>query len=206
MGFLGQVVGQPFGQVLAYDYKYNPDGSIALTTNGVPDRGNLTAFGTAFQPWTGGWSNDFVYQRLSLDVLIDGKIGGKIFSATDYYGTLFGLRKETLVNREGTFGPDKIDAATYYGTLANNVSRDFVQDAGFIKLRQLTLGYAFPKALLGDKIQRLTVSLVARNLGFLRRKTDNIDPEGSFNAFAQGLELGGVPPTRTFGLNLNARF
>ncbi|UYZ63640.1 SusC/RagA family TonB-linked outer membrane protein [Hymenobacter weizhouensis] len=206
VGFVGQVVGKPFGQIMAYDYKYNPDGTVALTPNGVPARGELTTFGTAFHPWIGGWSNDFTYKGFNLGVLIDGKFGGKIFSATDYYGTIFGLHKNTLVNREGTFGADNLDAATYYSTLANNVSRDFVQDASFIKLRQLTLGYAFPAALLNDKIKQVTISLVSRNLFFLHRKTDNIDPEGSYNAFAQGLELGGVPPVRTFGVNLNAKF
>ncbi len=206
VGFVGQQVGKPFGQVLAYDYKYNTDGTVALATNGVPDRGNLTAFGTAFHPWTMGWSNDFVYKRLSLGVLIDAKFGGKIFSATDYYATANGLHKSTLVNREGTFGPDKLDAATYYGTLANNISRQFVQDASFIKLRQMTLGYAFGNTLFGGKVQRLTLSLVARNLFFIRRRTDNIDPEGSYSAFSQGLELGGVPPARTFGANLSAKF
>jgi TonB-linked SusC/RagA family outer membrane protein len=206
VGFVGQVVGKPFGQVLADDNQLNPDGSVALTTNGVPARGELTAYGTAFHPWTGGWSNDFAYKRFNLGVLIDGKFGAKIFSATDYYGTIFGLRKETLVNREGTFGSDKLDAATYYGTLANNVSKDFVQDASFIKLRQVTLGYSFPSSLFNNKVQRLTLSVVARNLFFIRRLTDNIDPEGSYNAFSQGLELGGVPPSRTVGLNLNAKF
>lgn len=206
VGFVGQLVDKPFGQVLAYDYKYNTDGSIALTPNGTPARGNLTAFGTAFHPWTGGWSNDFTYKRFNLGVLVDGKFGAKIFSATDYYATIFGLRKETLENREGTFGPDNVDAATYYGTLANNVSKQFVQDASFIKLRQLTLGYSFPSALFNNKVQRLTLSLVARNLFFIRRLTDNIDPEGSYNAFSQGLELGGVPPSRTVGVNLSAKF
>jgi hypothetical protein len=50
------------------------------------------------------------------------------------------------------------------------------------------------------------LSLVARNLFFIRRLADNIDPEGSYNAFSQGLELGGVPPFRTYGLNLSAKF
>ena len=206
VGFVGQVVGKPFGQMLAYDYKYNADGSIATTTNGVPVRGELTSYGTAFHPWTAGWNNDFTFNRINLGVLIDGKFGAKIFSATDYYGTVFGLRKETLVNREGTFGADKVDATTYYGTLANNVSKDFVQNASFIKLRQVTLGYNFPSALFGNHIQRLNLSLVARNLFFISRKTDNIDPEGSYNAFSQGLELGGVPPSRTYGVNLSAKF
>ena len=209
VGFLGQVVGKPFGQVLAYDYSRNADGSLILTPAGIPARAPaLTAFGSAYHPWTMGWSNDFALGRFNLGVLIDGKFGGKIFSATDYYATIFGLRKETLVNREGNFGTaaNPIDAATYYGQLANNVSSQFVQDASFIKLRQVTLGYSFPSGLFHNHIQRLTLSLVARNLFFLRRLTDNIDPEGSYNAFSQGLELGGVPPSRTYGLNLNAKF
>jgi TonB-linked SusC/RagA family outer membrane protein len=205
-GYVGQQVGKPFGQVLAYDYQYNPDGTVALTTNGVPVRGALTAFGTAFHPWTMGWNNDFTFKRFNLGVLVDAKFGAKIFSATDYYATIYGLRKETLVNREGTFGPDKLDAATYYGTLANNVSSQFVQDASFIKLRQVTLSYTFANTLFNNKVRGLSLSLVARNLLYLRRLTDNIDPEGSYNAFSQGLELGGVPPTRTYGLNLSAKF
>jgi hypothetical protein len=98
-------------------------------------------------------------------------------------------------------------ASTYYGTLANNVSKMFVLDASFIKLRQLTLGYTFSSGMFNNKIQGLTVSLVARNLLTLMKKTDNIDPESSYsaNALAQGLELGGVPPVRTFGLNLNVK-
>ncbi|AMJ65140.1 SusC/RagA family TonB-linked outer membrane protein [Hymenobacter sp. PAMC 26628] len=206
-GFLGQVVGKPFGQVLAYDYQYNTDGSIALAPSGVPARGNLTSYGTAYHPWTMGWSNDFTLGNINLGVLIDGKFGGKIFSTTDYYATIYGLRKETLVNREGNFGTaaSPINAQTYYGTLADNVSKQFVQDASFIKLRQVTLGYSFPTKLFNNHVQRLTLSLVARNLFYFRRLTDNIDPEGSYNAFTQGLELGGVPPSRTFGLNLNAK-
>lgn len=206
-GFLGQVVGKPFGQVLAYDYQYNTDGSIVLAPSGVPARGNLTSYGTAYHPWTMGWNNDFTLGNINLGVLIDGKFGGKIFSTTDYYATLYGLRKETLVNREGNFGTtaSPINAQTYYGTLADNVSKQFVQDASFIKLRQVTLGYSFPTKLFNNHVQRLTLSLVARNLFFFRRLTDNIDPEGSYNAFTQGLELGGVPPSRTFGLNLNAK-
>ncbi len=206
-GFLGQVVGKPFGQVLAYDNRYNTDGSIVLAPSGVPARGNLTSYGTAYHPWTMGWNNDFTFGNLNLGVLIDGKFGGKIFSTTDYYATIYGLRKETLVNREGNFGTaaSPINAQTYYGTLADNVSKQFVQDASFIKLRQVTLGYSFPTKLFNNHVQRLTLSLVARNLFFIRRLTDNIDPEGSYNAFTQGLELGGVPPSRTFGLNLNAK-
>lgn len=208
VGFLGQVVGKPFGQVLAFDYLRGSDGNIVLGPDGLPARGNLTAYGTSYHPLTMGWNNDFTLGRFNLGVLIDGKFKGKIFSATDYYATRNGLRQETLVNREGKFGTaaNPISAQAYYATLADNVSSQFVQDASFIKLRQVTLGYSFPGAFFGNHLRSVTLSLVARNLFFLRRLTDNIDPEGSYSAFAQGLELGGVPPTRTLGVNLNAKF
>jgi len=65
------------------------------------------------------------------------------------------------------------------------------------------IGYSFPAKLFGNVVKGATFSLVARNLFTLMKKTDNIDPEANYTANAQGLELGGVPPTRTFGANLS---
>ncbi|MCO4291296.1 SusC/RagA family TonB-linked outer membrane protein [Solitalea sp. MAHUQ-68] len=208
VGFIENIVGKPAAQVMAYDYKYDANGNIVYAANGVPEKGNLTSFGSAFHKWTAGWNNEFTFDKVTLSVLVDGKFGGKIFSATDYYGYQFGLHKGTLVNREGTFGSgaNKIDAATYYSQFANNVSKDFVQDASFIKLRQISLGYTFSNKVFHNVIQGATVSFVARNLFTLMKRTDNIDPEANYTANAPGLELGGVPPVRTFGLNLNVKF
>src|SRR5690606_6334481 len=101
-------------------------------------------------------------------------------------------------------------SSTYYSTLANNVSRLFVQDASFIKFRQLALGYTFPSKMFNNVVKSLNLSLVARNLFTIMKKTDNIDPEGNFSSTAggltQGLELGGVPPVRSIGINLNVKF
>ncbi|MDB5010335.1 MAG: SusC/RagA family TonB-linked outer membrane protein, partial [Mucilaginibacter sp.] len=158
---------------------------------------------SAYAKWVAGWSNEFSYKRFTLSFLIDGKFGGKIFSATDYYGYVLGLHQATLVNREALVGTA---ASTYYSTLASNVSSLFVQDATFIKLRQATLGYTFPVNLFNGAIKSASLSLVARNLFYLLKRTDNIDPESDYSYNAQGLELGGVPATRTYGLNLNVKF
>lgn len=82
----------------------------------------------------------------------------------------------------------------------------FVYDASFIKFRQFMLGYSVPSSLLGTRVQGATISVVGRNLFTLMKKTDNIDPEASYGGISQGLELGGVPPVRTFGLNLGVKF
>ncbi|WP_225874769.1 SusC/RagA family TonB-linked outer membrane protein [Pedobacter hiemivivus] len=200
-GFLQNIPGKAAAQVVAFDFKYDANGNILKDALGAPERGALKAYGSAFNKWFAGWNNEFSYKGATLSVLIDGKWGGKVFSATDYYGYIFGLHKATLENREslGT------TAAKFYENTANNASHIFVQDASFIKFRQLTLGYNFPAKMFNNRIKSLNVSLVARNLFILMKKTDNIDPESSYNATFPGLELGGVPPVRTFGLNLSVK-
>jgi TonB-linked SusC/RagA family outer membrane protein len=204
-GFIQQIVGMPANQIMAYDYKYDSGGKILLDASGVPSRGTLKPWGSAYAKWIGGWTNDFSYKNFHLSFLIDGKFGGKIFSGTNSIGYEFGLDKATLVNREGTFG-NNLDAETYYSTLASNVSKLFVQDASFIKLRQVIFGYTFPTKLFNNTIKEASLSFVARNLFFLMRKTDNIDPEGDYTPNAYGLELGGVPTSTTYGVNLNLKF
>lgn len=204
VGFIQQIVGLPANQVMAYDYKYDSSGKILHDVSGVPSRGTLKPFGSAYAKYIAGWTNDFSYRRFHLSILIDGKFGNKIFSGTDDYAYIFGLHKATLVNRTGTFG--SLDAATYYSTLASNVSRLFVQDASFIKLRQVVLGYTFNDKLFSGVVKGASLSLVARNLFFLMRKTDNIDPEANYTSNAFGLEEGGMPTSRTYGLNLNFKF
>ncbi len=200
--FTQNIVGLPFGQVMAFDYKRDENGEIVLDDNGIPAQGELKAYGSAYAKWVAGWNNEFTYKKFSLSFLIDSKFGGKIFSATDYYGYIFGLHQNTLENRE-TLGRE---AANYYTTLANNVSGTFVQNANFIKFRQVMLGYTFPAKLFHNTFQSATISLVGRNLFYLMKKTENIDPESDYSYNAKGLELGGVPPSKTYGLNLSVKF
>ncbi|WP_214073187.1 SusC/RagA family TonB-linked outer membrane protein [Mucilaginibacter sp. dw_454] len=208
-GFTQDIVGLPADQIMALDYKRDANGHIlkadgtpVTSISDVPGQGALKPYGSAYAKWIAGWNNQFNYKRFNLSFMIDGKFGGKIFSATDYYGYFYGLHKATLVNRDalGTA------AAAYYQSVATNVSSLFVQDATFIKFRQATLGYNFPVNLANGAIKNLTLSVVARNLFYLMKRTDNIDPESDYTSSAEGLELGGVPATRTYGLNLSVKF
>ncbi len=205
-GFTQHIVGEAAHQIMAFDYLRDADGQIVVNANGVPQRGDLKSFGSAYHKWTAGWNNEFSYKQFSMSFLIDGKFGGKIFSATDYYGYQFGLHKATLVGRDETFGENNASSQRYYGDFSNNVSSTFVHDASFIKFRQFTLGYTIPGQVLNNAVKSVTVSFVARNLFILMKKTDNIDPESNFSNYAPGLELGGVPPVRTYGFNLNVKF
>ena len=166
-------------------------------------------------------TNSFNFHRFNFSFLIDGKYGNKIYSGTNLYGDRFGLLKNTLPGRANGLALNGVDdngqpfsytvpvsnIATFYDN-RKNISSFFVYDGSFIKLRQVILGYNIPAKSIGSiKIQSLNLSFVARNLLILYKKAPNIDPESTFTAGnEQGLEMFGVPRTRSYGLNLMVKF
>lgn len=90
-----------------------------------------------------------------------------------------------------------VNAQDYHkGIVNNNIAEEFVYNASFIKLRELSLGYTFPQSVLNKMkvVKGLSVSLVGRNLWTILKHTDNIDPESAYNnTNGQGLELNGYP-------------
>ena len=100
------------------------------------------------------------------------------------------------------------EAQNYWSELGNRAQENFIYDASFVKLRQITLGYSLPSQLFDNMpVRGVTLSLVARNLAILYKNVDNIDPESSYSSGnAQGLDYFGMPATRTYGFNLRATF
>ena len=84
-----------------------------------------------------------------------------------------------------------------------------IYNAGYWKLRQITVGYDFTKFLGQNSVVKgLRLSLVASNVLMLKKWMPNIDPE-SFSYSSDnvvGLESPSVPTTRVFGANLNVKF
>jgi hypothetical protein len=182
-------------------------------------RGNLINMGSVLPTVYGGWNNEFIFKSLSFSFLIDYNFGNKILSATSYYAMFRGLHKATLEGRDGiTTGVTETgqvntieaDAQGYYRSIAQNVTKVHVLDGDFIKLRQVNLGYTFSEKLFNKVplFQGATLTLVGRNLFYLMKKADNIDPEATFgsNVRYYGIEGTSLPSTRTFGLNLALKF
>ncbi|MFV8327970.1 SusC/RagA family TonB-linked outer membrane protein [Flavobacterium sp. ZS1P14] len=203
------VVGEAGPQIRAYDYAYNSDGSIQVDAAGLPVKGEFKNFGSVMPTFYGGWNNEFSYKNFNLSFLIDFNYGNKVLSATEYYSRLRGLNQATLVGRESGVANGGVTATaeSYYQAEARNITSTSVVDGDFIKFRQLSFGYSFPKNLMGkiSFLEGIDVSFVARNLAILMRKADNIDPESSFgsNIRYYGIEGTSLPSTRSFGLNVN---
>ncbi|MEZ0608070.1 SusC/RagA family TonB-linked outer membrane protein [Fibrella sp. WM1] len=224
VGDLRQVVGLPLGQLYTYGYQRNAAGQIIHGTDGLPLRTNTPiSFGSALPKYVGGITNSFNYKGITLSFLIDFKLGNNMMSGTNLNLFRHGLQKETLVGRGDA--DNKMVGAGVNEKGEPNTVRAFVQDyysvgrskslgeqviynAGFWKLRQISVGYDFtpllPKSLF---IKGLRLSAVANNVAVLKKWVPNIDPEqfGFSSDNLIGLEATGLPITRSIGFNLNVR-
>ncbi|WP_111628345.1 SusC/RagA family TonB-linked outer membrane protein [Larkinella arboricola] len=221
-GFIYHFEGMPFGMIAGYRAKTDANGNVVYNAaSGLPLQSTFMPLGRGVPPLTLGLTNTFSYKNFSLNFLLDGKFGSKLYVSTNAYATNYGLHKRTVengiretgvtvtgVDPEGNPLTKTIDAQTYFQGTAFSITDDFVSDAGFVKFRQLILGYSLPRTMLArTPFQSASLSFVARNLFLLYSQVQNVDPESNYSSSnAQGLENFGVPPTRSFGLNLMVRF
>jgi hypothetical protein len=115
------------------------------------------------------------------------------------------------VNPDGRQNSTKSDIQPFYETPnVLGVNEDFIFNAGFWKLRQLTLGYDLTKYLGKIKfIKGVRLSAVANNVWVIKKWTENMDPENVANISDNdtGLDFWtAVPPTRSIGANLHLKF
>lgn len=219
--YIHQVAGLPYSQIMGFPYLRNDAGALILDDNNLPqrDNANFGPLGTGVHDLTMGVMNNISWKGISFSALVDIKTGGFIYNATNAYSYLRGLHSETLNGREGGLNVQGVNAdgesinATvesqdYYQRIAFNISEEFVEDADFAKLRQVTIGYTLPRSVMAKlPLSEISISAVGRNVAILWSKTTNIDPESLYSTGnGQGLEMFGVPTTRNFGFNLNLKF
>src|SRR4029078_4751641 len=87
---------------ISYTYRRNDKGEIMLNSQGrlLPSVDQVN-YGSANAKLTGGVTNTVQYKNLSLLIHVDGKFGGKLFSATALNGLRFGLSQASLIGRDG---------------------------------------------------------------------------------------------------------
>lgn len=222
---LRQVVGKPIGQLFTFNYLRDAQGRQVFDKgSGRPLRNNTPVnVGNALPKYFGGITNSFTFKGITLTTLIDFKLGFKMIGGQNMNYLRHGLHKKTLVGREegyvvgvgvnpdGEVNTTRSPIQPFYETPnVLGIYEDFIYNAGFWKLRQITIGYDFTK-LLPQKffIKGIRLNAVANNVAVLKKWTENMDPEMVNNASdnATGLDFWpSLPPTRSMGFNLNLKF
>jgi len=97
----------------------------------------------------------------------------------------------------------------YYSVVrGSGLIEPVVYNGGYIKLRQISIGYEFSRFVAKTPIKGLRLNLVSNNVLLLKKWVDNIDPEGFTYSSDNlvGMESPGLPTTRSMGFNLNVKF
>jgi TonB-linked SusC/RagA family outer membrane protein len=182
--------------------------------------------GNALPDFTGGLTNELRWKNLSLNLFFYFQQGNKILNMQDFFLVHGGTQNNigfwprqlerwqspgqvTDIPRMTTFSGNPNEnggAANNYGGTVANLSSRYMDDGSFIRLKNVSLSYTFPKApvsALGLGGIKLTAS--ASNV-FILTKYGGLDPEvsaQSSNRNTAGYDWATVPQPRTWQLILN---
>ncbi|MNT11255.1 TonB dependent receptor [compost metagenome] len=178
------------------------DGSLPTSARKV--------FRNAYPKFYGGIGNTFTYKNFDLGVDFSFQYGNYAVNLNRYFrernpssGGVF----QNVLNRwqqpgDITDVPRLTSEGLNYTIDANS---RYLEDASFLKLRQLSFGYKLPKELVERaKLTAARIYFVGSNLFVWSKYTGDPESNVTSNPNAQGIGSFGTPPQpRTFQLGLN---
>lgn len=217
------IVGQSYGSIYGTKWARNDAGEMLIDDDGYqiwdPE---MVYLGDAMPEWTMGITNTFNYKSVTLSALLDIKHGGKVWNGTKNVMKYFGTHKitedrtkkvvlEGVNENTGQPNTQEITLDEYYWVNVDNgwagASEPAIEDAGWVRLREVTLSYQLPKSLISKiGLGSASVSFTGNNL-ILETDYTGVDPETSLMGAhnAQGLDYFNMPGTKSyvFGLKVN---
>ena len=177
-----------------------------LNGDGLIDTDDRTILGSPYPDFVWSVTNTFSYKDFDFSFMFQGSHGAEVRNISSQY-----IKQEFSGNQD--YITDDTDAG--YLTDPENVQQriftsDDIQDASYVSLRNLNLGYSFDRTLLGKaKIQKLRVFVGAQNLLYIMSEGyEGYNPEGvnTTTPLTYGYQRGVAPIYRTVSAGLNLTF
>ena len=197
----------------SYVVDQNDDGVIDRTRT-VADGGDLVKIGQNTPDFYWGMSHNLSYKAFDMSLQFQGSQGGEIYNIDPhYYSSEFGGRLDYArldANSDGI-----ADHNGEYYERNRNQTDAYIQDASFIALRNLTIGYTFPDELIGKiGLSSVRAYVAASNLLYIMADNyTSYNPEGVVQTGSDylgpttyGAQLGASPVVRSFTVGLNVNF
>ncbi|WP_163379851.1 SusC/RagA family TonB-linked outer membrane protein [Cyclobacterium sp. SYSU L10401] len=225
----GSPVGSFFGWV--YDGVYQegedflPGGGFEQTPGGERFRdlngdGTLNSddreiIGNPHPDFFWGWNHDFRYRNFDLNIFFQGSFGNDILSYTLMELDLMsGINNATTaaLNR-WTPTNTQTDIPRAFNGRTRRVSTRWIYDGTFTRLKNLSLGYNFPKAMVDRlNLSRLRVYVSAQNV-LTFTEYEGYDPEVNYRSGGAtdgnrnlGLDYGSYPNAKNYTVGINVGF
>jgi len=173
-----------------------------LNGDGVIDTDDRTILGSPYPDFVWSVTNNFKYKNFDIMVMMQGSHGAEVRNISSQY-----IKNEFSGNQD--FTTEFPDANLVKQRIFTS---DDIQDASFISLRNLNIGYNVPTSTLKQLgVQRLRMYASAQNLlyimaeGYEGYNPEGID-QGRGNPLTYGYQRGPAPIYRTFSLGVNLDF
>jgi TonB-linked SusC/RagA family outer membrane protein len=185
-----------------------------INEDGVINDLDQTFIGNPLPDYTINMTNDFSFKGFDLNVFFQGVFGNEILNLVrrDLEGMAGLSNQAAAVQDRWTTLNTVTDVPRPTGSDPNDnrrISTRFIEDGSFIRLKNITLAYNFPRHLLRSaKIQNLRIYASAQNL-FTWTDYSGYDPEvGSFNQnpLINGVENGRYPISKSYTFGLSVKF
>lgn len=178
-----------------------------LNNDGVINDEDRTVLGNPNPNWFFSMSNNLSYRGFELSVFLQGVAGNKIYNANniDNEGMSAAYNQTTAVlNRWTGEGTSYSMPRAVWGDPNQNsrVSNRFVENGSYLRLKNITLSYSFPKKWMQKiQIENARLFFSCENVATLTGYS-GFDPEVDVN----GIDQGRYPISRTFSMGLNFNF
>jgi len=177
-------------------------GKSATQILGLANDGDTTiAIGDAYPDFQMGFSNDVEFGRFRVGMLWDWKKGGDVINLT------------RLLFDAGQNSPDRADGGlSRLLTWAAGNTSQYLEDASYLKLRELSLSYDLPQSVVasmfGSSARHARLTLAGRNLIRITNY-EGYDPEVSNfgnQPIARNIDVAPFPPSRSWFLSIDVGF
>jgi TonB-linked SusC/RagA family outer membrane protein len=213
---------QPYGVIWGKKYLRNEKGEILVDDDGFELTADESgAIGNAMPNWIGGMRNTITWKGLSVSALIDTRQGGDIFNLDEYYTKAYGTswltrdREHPIVVKgirqsDGAVNTTEVTDFRTYWSNQSNIDEANVQDASFIRLRDVSVSYDLPKSTISKlSLKGLIFTVSGRNLWLKTSEGfTGSDPENSLygSGNGQGISNFAVPSSKSINFSLKLTF
>ncbi|MDX1943120.1 MAG: SusC/RagA family TonB-linked outer membrane protein [Saprospiraceae bacterium] len=176
--------------------------------NGQPIANNTELFKVIGDPnpdWFGSFSSDLSFKKLSFRFQFDFFQGADIFNWNRITGNNVGHGKIAEQELKGEVARGYV-ASIAGGVTGQRIQEEHVEDASYVKLRELALSYNIGK--VGKALQNVNFSIIGRNL-ISFDKYEGFDPETNSagqNDRVRGDDFGNVPIPMSVQFKIGAKF
>ncbi|RJW93683.1 TonB-dependent receptor [Bacteroides sp. AF36-11BH] len=178
-----------------------------LNNDGVINDSDRTVIGNPNPSWLFSMNNSLSYKGFELSVFLQGIAGNKIYNANNIDNTgmaaAYNQTTDVLKRWQGEGTSNSMPRAVFGDPNQNTrVSDRFVENGSYLRLKNITLSYTFPKQWLQKaQIENARLSLSCENVATITGYS-GFDPEVGIN----GIDRNRYPISRTFSLGLNFNF